>query len=235
MPTTRAIVLAFITSAMASAVPFTPLYVNPDGEPSLIATLTDVYGSGGYTRVSDDLDQLWAGNAAISAIAISSYAGATQRFGFCIVCNGSDDTFFDPSVAADGVFSQPLTVNGQASTPIHDPFFRFFNDPTQHFAVGRVYSSPSLNPLGGDHMVTFSVNGSPDTFVLGFEDWLFTSNPGSDRDYNDLVVEVSFVRPAGSVTPVLATPEPGSMLLLGSSLLLAAHLGRRRRQSRSKR
>lgn len=227
MLTTRVLLLTALLSIGAFAVPFTPLYVNPDGEPSLISTLNDVYGPGGYTRISDDLDQIWAGNASISATVISSYAGATQRFGFCIVCNGSDDTFFDPSVTANGVFSQPLTVNGQASTPISDPLFRFFNDPTQHYAVGRVYSAPALNPLGGDHMATFSVDGSPNTFVLGFEDWLFTSDPASDRDYNDLVVQVSFVRPE-----VLATPEPASALLLGGGLLLAVHLGRKRQRGR---
>jgi hypothetical protein len=111
MLTARLVLLAFFVSAAAFATPFTPIYTNPDGEPALIPTLNDIYGVGGYTRVSDSADQFWAGQASISAIAISSYAGATQRFGYCVICDGSDDTFFDPSVAADGVFLQPLTVN----------------------------------------------------------------------------------------------------------------------------
>jgi hypothetical protein len=226
MLTARLVLFALTAFAVVSATPFTPLFINPDGEPALIPTLNDMYGAGGYTRVSDSADEIWAGQASISAIAISSYAGATQRFGFCVICNGADDLFFDPSVTADGVFSQPLAVNSQVWTTVNAPLLRFFNDPTEHYAVGRVYSDSSLNPTGGDHMVTYSITGSPDTFVFGFEDWLFTSNPASDRDYNDLVVQVTFNR-----TEVLSTPEPATLTLLGVGLLLAVRFGRARRSS----
>jgi hypothetical protein len=105
---------------------------------------------------------------------------------------------------------------------------RFFNVPTEHYAVGRVYSDSSLNPTGGDHMVSFAVNGLPDTYVFGFEDWLFTSDPASDRDYNDVVVQVTFNR-----TEILSTPEPATAALLGVGLLLAVRLGHKRRPSRT--
>lgn len=226
MLTARLVVLALVAFAAMSATPFTPIYTNPDGEPALIPTLNDIYGASGYTRVSDSADQIWAGQASISAIAISSYAGATQRFGFCVICDGSDDTFFDPSVTADGVFSQPLTINGHTWTTVTSPLLRFFNDPTGHYAVGRVYSDAALNPTGGDHMVTYSIDGLADTYAFGFEDWLFTSNPASDRDYNDLVVQVTFNRPE-----VLATPEPATAALLGVGLILAIRLGRAKRDS----
>ncbi len=219
-------ILLLTVSIPASAGSFTPLLPNP-GEPSLLSTLDLIYGAGNYTRVSDDLDQLWAGQATLSAVAISSYAGAIQRLGVCVLCNGFDDIVFDQQITADGIFSQTLTVNGSPTLVINDPLFRFFNDPTEHFAVGRAYSDPSLNPAGGDHMVTFAVNGSPDTFVLAFEDWLFTMDPASDRDYNDFVVQVTFVRP-----DIQETPEPATALLLGAGLLLAVRLSRARARSR---
>jgi hypothetical protein len=69
-------VLLLTVSIPAYAGSFTPLYTNPDGEPSLRTTLDLIYGAGNYTRISDDFDQFWAGEAPLSAIAISSYAGA---------------------------------------------------------------------------------------------------------------------------------------------------------------
>ncbi len=218
------IVFFLLVASAATASSFTPLYVNPDGEPALTASLDAIYGPGGYSRLSDDLDTIWEGGALLSAVAISSHAGATQRFGVCVSCDGSDDIFFSPSLTADGIFSQILTANGQPSLLISAPFFRFFNEPSGHPAVGRVFSDPALNPLGADHMVSFAVHGRSRTFALGFEDWLFTSDPASDRDYNDLVVEVSFLTPG-----VLATPEPATALLVGCGLLLAVRLRPKRR------
>lgn len=219
-------ILFLLAASTATATPFTPLFANPGGEPTLLTTLDAIYGSGGYTRISDSLDQYWSGPTVMSAVALSSYAGAEQQFGVCVVCDGSDDQAFSPSITADGIFSQPLTINGQSSLLISDPLFRFFNNPSGHAAVGRVFSDPALNPLGADHLVSFSVNGRPDTFVLGFEDWLFTSDPASDRDYNDLVVEVTF-----RTSNVLATPEPATALLLGCGLLLAARLKPKKRSN----
>ncbi|MBI1358627.1 MAG: DUF4114 domain-containing protein [Acidobacteria bacterium] len=211
----------------ASALPadsFTPIFGSP--EPAVATTLDTVYGAGGYTRVSDDLDQFWQGDAILSVVAISSYAGATQAFGLCQICDGSDDTLFAPSITADGISMQPLTAFAQSTLSLGPGLFRFFNDPSGVAQVGRVYSDPTLNPLQGDHMVTFSINGQPNVYALAFEDWLFTSDPESDRDYNDLVVQVSFLR-----NDIQTTPEPASALLLGGGLLLIARLARRRQAS----
>ena len=219
----RHILAIFLLAAtIAPAATFTPLFVS--GEPALAVTLDAVYGVDGYTRVSDDLDQLWAGNAVLSVIAISSYADATQTLGLCLICDGSDDILFSPTITADGIFTQPLTAFSQASLTLNDGLFQFFADPSGFDEVGRVYSNPLLNPLQADHMVTFAINGRPGVYALGFEDWLFTSDPASDRDYNDLVVEVSFV-----YNDIQQTPEPASVLMLGVGLLLAARIARRRR------
>lgn len=219
----RLLTVLAIASAVATAGPLTPIYSSAGAEPALLSTLDAVYGPGSYSRVDDASDAVWTGPGTVSAIAISSHAGATQRFGICVVCDGSDDILFDPPIVADGVFSQLLTADGHPSVLMDTPLFRFFNDPTQHDSVGRVHSDPALNPLHGDHMVTFALDGSPGVYVLGFEDWLFTSNPASDRDYNDLVVQVSIMRP-----DIVATPEPGTVTLLGCGLLLAVRICRRR-------
>ena len=93
----RHILAIFLLAAtIAPAATFTPLFVS--GEPALAVTLDAVYGVDGYTRVSDDLDQLWAGNAVLSVIAISSYADATQTLGLLTYNTGF--IFFQTSRAA---------------------------------------------------------------------------------------------------------------------------------------
>lgn len=105
----------------------------------------------------------------------------------------------------------------------------------------RFYSQAALNTDAAadgttDHMVAFAGDGTnsldptdtghyslfaPGEFVLAWEDLLL---PQSDRDYNDMVVEVE------SISPV---PEPGTLALIGGGLLgfglLQAAKRRRRR------
>ncbi|MBI5091861.1 MAG: DUF4114 domain-containing protein [Candidatus Hydrogenedentes bacterium] len=66
------------------------------------------------------------------------------------------------------------------------------------------YYQPTDSRNGEDHMVTLAT-ADPNTFLLAFEDLPFAL---SDRDFNDLVIEVT-VRPGNIV------PEPASISLLG--------------------
>jgi hypothetical protein len=66
-----------------------------------------------------------------------------------------------------------------------------------------------------DGLQNFSTFALPNgSYILGMED---TNGPGSDRDFNDLVVQVQNT-----------TPEPASMALLGGGLLLLGWKTRRR-------
>lgn len=202
-------------SAVSSAATITPVQSSPN-EPDLDVILDSVYGAGNYFRIDDDSDQTWQPGQ-ISVRALATFAGAWQTLGYCVVCDGSDDTLFDQSFAVDGIFSAPLTAGGFSTVLIASDFIWF--DSAQFLPyVGQVYSDPSRNPGGNDHMVTYGVSGQPNTYVLAFEDWLFTANPNSDRDYQDFVVEVSYASPP----PNIETPEPGALLtLLGGLGVLA--------------
>lgn len=209
----RTLLCLLFVAAAAPAATFTPIQTIPS-EPSLVSILDAVYGPGNYFRIDDDSDRTWQPGQ-IGVRALATYAGAWETLGLCTLCDGSDDVFFDQTFSADGVFSAPLTVNGAASLFVASQFTWF--DYAQFLPfVGKVYSDPAMNPAGADHMVTFGLFGQPGAFVLAFEDWLFTANPRSDRDYQDFVLEVTYLS-----TPPSEVPEPAAALtLLGGLAVL---------------
>ncbi len=217
-------------AAASPAATFTTINASPD-EPDLVEILDSLYGAGTYQRVDDDTDMVWQAEF-VSVVPRATYAGATQQMGYCMVCDGSDDvnligeawgytTFGVDEFAPMEMFMDP------------DAQFRLFNSPTNHASVGRTLSDPSMLPdQSRDYMVTFQLLSDPDVYILAFEDWVATT-PGSDFDYNDLVVQATF-RTSPSLPPPppppTETPEPGTLLLFGAGLLGAAWLrGRVRR------
>jgi Domain of unknown function (DUF4114)/PEP-CTERM motif len=98
------------------------------------------------------------------------------------------------------------------------------------------YSEDGRNPddaaqtliYQGDNATTLELSGydpalfSDSKFIIAFEDLPLAS---SDKDYNDLVVLVS------SLSPV-HTPEPSTVLLLGTGFLAMAGYGWRRQRQR---
>lgn len=222
------IILALILSAgVAPGSQYTPILSNPNSEPDLIASLDLIYGPGGYTRVSDNNDQLWKIlNNGFSATAVSSFAYGVINFGLCMICDGSDDITFTPLVVTDGA---PLNMSLSPNVIVGDGIYNLFidsliSDPLYQNDVGRVFSSPLWNAGNTDHMVTFAVVGMPNTYIIAFEDVLSTANIVQDRDFNDVAIQVTSLHPV---------PEPGTLTLLGGALLLGLGLARRRRRSES--
>lgn len=214
--------LMLCSVSIARAVTFTPVQPSPN-EVDLAEVLDFYYGPGGVIRVDDDLDQLWTGTL-LGATALSVNAAATQQLGVCTVCDGSDDILFDQSVTQSSSFPLVLTIAGQEALSYFGVSFSWFDSAGGHYAVGRVSSVPSRNPAGTDQMAAYTVAGKVNTFVLAFEDW-FSTVPTSDRDFNDLIVEVRF-----GGAPNTEVPEPGTVALLGAGLVAVGVLGRNRRR-----
>jgi hypothetical protein len=207
--------VAMLCAASLHASSLTPIVTTAEnGEPGLFEILDDVYGAGTYTRISDDLDKFFGPAVIYDVSIVATYSAAVQQLGICVLCDGTDDQYFDQQFGTDGTFSAPMTMGGNSSVEFLDAPFRLFANPTGAPVVGRVYSDPSLNLNGFDHMVSFSLAGQPNTFVFAWEDW---TAPGADWDFNDFVVQMRIEPP-----PLTPVPEPSTYALLavGTAFLL---------------
>lgn len=159
-------------------------------------------------------DQRWEDGIAITS-AVARFAGFTQEFGY-------DDgngyvKLFDVTTHGPGGYN----VSGSAS---------------HHFAPGTpwnwmrggtgqmYYSENARNSDMLDHMITYQITGlnTRDTvWMLFWEDRPGPLRHGSDRDFNDLVVEIR-------ATVAQVVPVPGGLLLCGLGLVLCRAMPRRR-------
>ena len=142
---------------------------------------------------SDITDQYWS-DGTVTAVARARYAGYSQQFGYGNVDGTGYSALFD--VSGTG-----FNVTGSAGPVTLGPLFawsRVGNAGNQHWSVD------SLNADTLDHMVTYYVTGTDinyPTWLLFWEDMNGLRGQGSDRDFNDLVVEI------------VCIPVPGAVLL----------------------
>ncbi|TVQ30633.1 MAG: DUF4114 domain-containing protein [Phycisphaeraceae bacterium] len=154
-------------------------------------------------------DQIWSDGVA-AARALARYADLPQSFGyFDGDSGGSFNTMFN-------VTGSGFNVTGSAVMDFSGMTWRWGRDggPTIHS------SRADENPSGADHMVTYRIegleNGLLATWLLFWEDLPLGV---SDRDFNDLVVEIG----------VIPLPSAAGLAGLG---LIALGFGRRRRFGR---
>ncbi len=138
------------------------------------------------------------------------------------------------SISATG----QVYVNNSLKASFADNKFGYYLDSISNNTGGLggvFYSDSGLNTDGQfDHMYAYQGEGdkvklpnqpvstwSTSKYVLAWED---LRAPYSDSDYNDFVVMVASVQPTAA-----AVPEPGTYLVLGIGLLLAATMARRSR------
>ncbi len=173
--------------------------------------LDQLYGLNNLQRVPDAIDTVWF-PANGNATATAKFAEFSQNFGYIPDLN--EPGFADDSFVS--LFTVPGGTNGiglggpSANLDSGNVAFLWALDPS---GAPLWTSLPSQNSDGLDHMVTWRITDRPNTWVIAWEDLA----GGGDRDFNDLVVEVS-------VAPV---PIPPAILLLGSGLV--AMIGIRRR------
>lgn len=218
----------FIGSAAAS---YTTINSGGDGALSTLTgfggILDRLYGWNNLERIDDDFDQIFDFGEGWATAQVK-YAGYSQNFGY--IADLNDDEIFDE--AAISLFTVPgglannfdnsiaLGPNYQGSFSTSHKFI-FTNDPNGASLPSTWYSKNSMNPSDEDHMVTYRIIGNGfghdnnmiGNLILAWEDKPYDI---SDRDFNDLVVEI---------TP---TPEPATMILLGIGFLGLASLGRKK-------
>jgi hypothetical protein len=171
-------------------------------------------------------------------------AASVFRSVFKVAGNGFFDTDLGPGnltvtfTGASGDATQLgpnsfLLTPGQTGSPLEFGLrspangSRYFSSNPTSALSGLTAQGPA-KPMAEDHVITFRLLDDSGQFtgryVLAWEDLPFTLN-GADRDYNDLVMEVSFVA-------VKAVPEPSSLAIAGlGGFGLVRHRRRRARCS----
>lgn len=191
----------FISLGLAEAI----VAIRFDDDLPVFGVLDPVHGQRG-----DTADRLW-GDAWIAATATARYASYTQQFGYD-VGDGYEPLFDVEGYGTEVTGSGTADLTGQTWT-----WVRRDTDGSNPW-----YSDDARNSDELDHMVTYRIDGldtAETVWLVFWEDLPGAYGPpcASDRDFNDLVVEIR------------AIPEPATLALLTAGTLT---LLRRRRPKR---
>ena len=187
-------------------------------------------------------DQVFSllGEESLSASFRARFAGHNQSFGVYGPTDGTTPTAGEMTTLltihgltgvamTDTLFTSetlaPTTTDTISGDTTVGPGDIGFFDITPIDSSQVFYSEEGLNPSDLDHMVTMMLSKEFDeqsglfttTFLLAFEDLPSAAHDGlpGDGDYNDLVVEVTFMGETPFDPPV---PEPASLALLGMGM-----------------
>jgi hypothetical protein len=217
-----------------------PVTINPSpgSELSLQTILNNIYACSGCVNANTDQQSaaLWedpGSFATVAPVLQATFASDHDEVG---MFSGPDSTLlqriaiFNGASAIDGDtasirFNSDGTITitagaGTTASHINEGTFSGINQMSFGFylqdltAGGIYYTSDNLNPGDVARAVTYQ-HGLTDRWAIAFED-------GTDFDYNDRVM---------SIESITAVPEPASVVLFGSLLVLCASRLRRRKVS----